>query len=59
MSSINFTGLKSIKIGSGSTEATVYFRGTKLWPSVISPTFAVVDDITAYTDTTYVDVYDK
>jgi hypothetical protein len=59
MSSINFTGLKSIKIGSGSTEATVYFRGTKLWPSVISPTFAVVDDISAYTDTTYVDVYDK
>jgi hypothetical protein len=59
MSSINFTGLKSIKIGSGSTEATVYFRGTKLWPSVISPTFAVVDDIEAYTDTTYVDVYDK
>lgn len=59
MSSINFTGLKSIKIGSGSTEATVYFRGTKLWPSVISPTFAVVDDITAYTDTTYVDVYDR
>jgi hypothetical protein len=59
MSSINFTGLKSIKIGSGSTEATVYFRGTKLWPSVISPTFAVVDDIKAYTDTTYVDVYDK
>lgn len=61
MSSINFTGLKSIKIGSGSTEATVYFRGTKLWPTgePISPTFAVVDDITAYTDTTYVDVYDK
>lgn len=63
MSSIHFTGLKSIKKGSGSTEATVYFRGTKLWPtgepSVISPTFAVVDDITAYTDTTYVDVYDK
>lgn len=59
MSSINFTGLKSIKIGSGSTEATVYFRGTKLWPSVISPTFAVVDDITTYTDTTYVDVYDR
>jgi hypothetical protein len=59
MSSINFTGLKSIKIGSGSTEATAYFRGTKLWPSVISPTFAVVDDIEAYTDTTYVDVYDR
>lgn len=61
MSSINFTGLKSIKIGSGSTEATVYFRGTKLWPTgePISPTFAVVDDITAYTDTTYVNVYDK
>lgn len=61
MSSINFTGLKSIKIGSGSTEATVYFRGTKLWPTgePSTPTFAVVDDITAYTDTTYVDVYDR
>ena len=57
MSSINFTGLSNIKVG--GTDCTVYLGANKIWPTGISPTFAVVDNISSYTDTTYVDVYDR
>jgi hypothetical protein len=57
MSSINFTGLSNIKVG--SADCTVYLGANKMWPTGISPTFAVVDTISSYTDRTYNWVYDR
>lgn len=57
MSSINFTGLSNIKVG--SADCTVYLGANKIWPTGISPTFAVVDTISSYTDRTYNWVYDR
>lgn len=57
MSSINFTGLSNIKVG--GTDCTVYLGANKIWPTGISPTFAVVDTISSYTDRTYNWVYDR
>lgn len=57
MSSINFTGLSNIKVG--SADCTVYLGANKIWPTGISPTFAVVDTISSYTDRTYKWVYDR
>jgi hypothetical protein len=57
MSSINFTGLSNIKVG--SADCTVYLGANKIWPTGISPTFAVVDNISSYTDRTYNWVFDR
>lgn len=57
MSSVNFTGLSNIKVG--GADCTVYLGANKIWPTGISPTFAVVDTISSYTDRTYNWVYDR